>query len=94
VCSSDLIPKSRGYDDELSSEPWYFVGDHDIFPEEFRTFIHLPGPLKEVFEKAHGDLFTVEFWTGIQNRIIQGDIIHIFPYEQKKRFKFLNDKCS
>jgi len=88
-CNFRRIPKSRGYDDELSSEPWYFVGDHDIFPEEFRTFIHLPGALKEVFEKAHGDLFTVEFWTAIQNRIIQGDVIHIFPYEQKKRFKYL-----
>lgn len=93
-CNFRRIPKSRGYDDELSSEPWYFVGDHDIFPEEFRTFIHLPGPLKDVFEKAHGDLFTVEFWTAIQNRIIQGDIIHIFPYEQKKRFKFLKEKCA
>lgn len=90
-CNFRRIPKSRGYDDELSSEPWYFVGDHDIFPEEFRTFIHLPGPLKEVFEKAHGDLFTMEFWAAIQKRIVQGDIIHIFPYEQKKRFKFLRE---
>ena len=85
-CHFRTIPKSRGYDDELSSEPWYFVGDHDVFPEEFRTFVHLPGPLKEVFEQVHGDLYTVGFWQTMKNRIEQGEVIHIFPYEQSKRF--------
>jgi isocitrate dehydrogenase kinase/phosphatase len=93
-CNFRKIPRSRGYDDELSSEPWYFVGDHDIFPEEFQTFIHLPGPLKEVFEKAHGDLYTVEFWQNIKERIEQGVIMHIFPYERKKRFKYMDWTCS
>ncbi len=90
-CNFRRIPKSRRYDDELSSEPWYFVGEHDIFPEEFKTFIHLPGPMKQAFEKAHGDLYTVEFWQTMQARIKTGEVMHIFPYEKHKRFKYHSD---
>lgn len=85
-CNFRKIPKSRGYDDEMASEPWYFVGDHDIFPEEFRTFLRMPPALKEAFEQNHGDLFDVTFWKDMQNRISSGEVIHIFPYKQKKRF--------
>ncbi|MBU1172215.1 MAG: bifunctional isocitrate dehydrogenase kinase/phosphatase [Proteobacteria bacterium] len=85
-CHFRKIPKSRGYDDEMASEPWYFVGDKDIFPEEFRTFLRIPPNLKQAFEKAHGDLFDVTFWKELQNRISAGEVMHIFPYKQGKRF--------
>ena len=28
-----------GADEEMAAEPWFYVGEHDIFPEEFRKFL-------------------------------------------------------
>ena len=33
------IPPPRTPEDEMSAEPWYSVGPHDVFPEEFATFL-------------------------------------------------------
>lgn len=85
-CNFRRIPKSRGYHDEMSSEPWFYVGDNDIFPEEFKTFLRIPPNLMEVFEMAHSDLFDVTFWKNMQDRINAGEVMHIFPYWQRKRF--------
>jgi hypothetical protein len=43
------IPRSRHYDDEMSAEPWYSVGDHDVFPEEFASFLGLSPDLRHIF---------------------------------------------
>jgi isocitrate dehydrogenase kinase/phosphatase len=85
-CNFRNIPKSRGYDDELSSEPWYFIGEDDVFPEEFRTFLNLPDHLRDIFEQYHGDLYTIDFWNAIKERLLNGEVIHVFPYDQNKRF--------
>jgi isocitrate dehydrogenase kinase/phosphatase len=45
----------------------------------------LDGILKDVFVEHHGDLFEVEFWQQVQERIRAGKIIDIFPYEKGKR---------
>jgi isocitrate dehydrogenase kinase/phosphatase len=85
VCNFRVMPQSRSYDDELSAEPWFGVGENDVFPEELRKFIGLQGRLKEVFLEHHGDLFDVHFWHQIQSRISSGETIDIFPYGQNKR---------
>jgi isocitrate dehydrogenase kinase/phosphatase len=85
VCNFRVMPQSRSYDDELSAEPWFGVGENDVFPEELRKFIGLQGMLREVFLDHHGDLFDVRFWHQIQSRISGGETIDIFPYEQSKR---------
>jgi isocitrate dehydrogenase kinase/phosphatase len=69
----------------MSSEPWFFVDEHDVFPEEFRTFLGFPDRLQEAFEAAHGDLFTPAFWKGIQERIRNGEVIDILPYRPRRR---------
>ncbi|MFP4350279.1 MAG: bifunctional isocitrate dehydrogenase kinase/phosphatase [Thermodesulfobacteriota bacterium] len=86
-CRFRKIPKSRGYTEEMSSEPWYFVGEQDVFPEEFRTFLRFPEGLGEVFEKVHGDLFDVKFWRTLQERLRSNGFVHIFPYKQRRRFE-------
>lgn len=86
-CRFRKIPKSRGYTDELSSEPWYFVGEHDVFPEEFRTFLKFPGQLGAVFEEVHGDLFDVKFWRNLLEKLRSNGLVHIFPYKQRRRFR-------
>jgi len=86
-CNFRKLPPARGYDDEMSSEPWFFVDDKDIFPEEFRTFLRFPDHLRTVFENAHADLFDVDFWRDIQDRLKTGAVIHIFPYRESLRFR-------
>jgi isocitrate dehydrogenase kinase/phosphatase len=85
LCNFRTMPQPRSYDEELSAEPWFGVGENDIFPEELRNFIGLHGILREVFLKHHEDLFDVHFWHQVQSRISGGETIDIFPYEQSKR---------
>ncbi len=81
------MPEAEFDDDVMSDEPWFGVGEHDVFPEELRAFLGLPGPLREAFERRHGDLFTPAFWTGIQERLRGGEIIEIFPYGASRRLQ-------
>ncbi len=81
------MPEAEFDDDLMSDEPWFGVGEHDVFPEELRAFLGLPGPLREAFERRHGDLFTPTFWTGIQERLRGGEIIEIFPYGASRRLQ-------
>ena len=45
-CSFRKIPQARSHYEELSDEPWFTVGENDIFPEEFQYFLGLKGELK------------------------------------------------
>ena len=79
-CNIRKLPESAGYDDEMASEPWYYVDENDVFPQEFRNFLGLPEPLQEVFLQHHADLFEVDFWLRAQRAILAGNLPHIFPY--------------
>jgi len=86
-CNFRAIPAARNYLDELDSEPWYYVAENDIFPEEFKSFLDLDGKLREFFLKIHGDLFDVKFWSDLQNRLNAGEIPDIFPYQLSRRLR-------
>lgn len=81
-CRFRRKPRAVSLEDELSSEPWYYVAENDIFPEEFEHFLGLTGPLREVFMQHHGDLLSVDFWRRTQEKIRTGDPIHVFPYNR------------
>lgn len=80
------IPEARGYEDELSSEPWYSVGPDDVFPEEFPRFLIGRPDIRQMFLNHHGDLFDVGFWIGMQELLRRGEIIDVFPYRRRRRF--------
>jgi isocitrate dehydrogenase kinase/phosphatase len=86
-CTFRVMPPSTNYEEELSAEPWFSVGENDIFPEEFRYFLGLKGELKDLFLQKHSDLFEVDFWHQIQAQIKARTIVDIFPYEQSKRLR-------
>ncbi|WP_242341055.1 MULTISPECIES: bifunctional isocitrate dehydrogenase kinase/phosphatase [Anaeromyxobacter] len=79
------LPTASGDDEETSGEPWFYVGENDIFPEELLPFLGLTGRLREVFLHAHGDLLTGRYWRGIQERIREGEIVDIYPYREEQR---------
>ena len=84
-CNFRDMPRPQDLDEEMSSEPWFYVGDKDVFPEEFLRFLGFSGPLREVFLAAHGDLLTADFWRKMQARHNAGEIMDIFPYKQSRR---------
>lgn len=86
-CRFRAIPASRHDEDEYSAEPWFSVGEHDIFPEEFRAFLTLPGRVGDAFMAAHGELLTVEFWQRMQGLAEAGAVIDIYPYKPARRLR-------
>jgi isocitrate dehydrogenase kinase/phosphatase len=85
-CNFRQMPQSASYEEEVADQPWYSVGENDIFPEEFRRFLWFPGPLRKVMEEYHGKLFTPEYWQELQERNRAGELLDFFPYPQEKRF--------
>lgn len=77
------IPEARFPEDEMSAEPWYSVGPHDVFPEEFPRFLFTDLKQRKLFKEVHGDLFTAKYWQGLQEAIRQGKVIDVYPYKRK-----------
>ena len=71
----------------MSAEPWFGVGEDDIFPSELLTFLGLLGELREAFLREHGDLFGVELWRGLQERLRQGEEVSFYPYGESRRLR-------
>lgn len=80
------IPPPRFPEDEMAAEPWYSVGEFDVFPEEFRTFLLINPKIRSLFEELHSDLFEAEYWKGLQDNIQQGQFNDVFPYSEECRF--------
>ena len=84
-CNFRKMPQARSLEDELSAEPWFSVGDHDVFPEELATFLELGGELRRVFDRSHDDLFDRRYWSALQERNLRGEILDFFPYPPERR---------
>ncbi len=82
-CNFRHIPPARTPEDELSAEPWYRVGEDDIFPEELRTFIGLNGEWLRAFESEHGELFDADWWCAIQERVRRGEGPEVQPFSHR-----------
>lgn len=85
-CVFRELPEPQTDEQAMSSTPWYNVGPFDVFPEEFRLFFTGNPKAKRAFEKYHTDLYHVDFWRNLQERIRNGNMEDIFPYRRKKRF--------
>jgi isocitrate dehydrogenase kinase/phosphatase len=86
-CNVRYLPQPRGDEEEYAEDPWFYAGEHDIFPEEFGHFLELPGPLKQAFLEAHGDLLRVDFWYRMQKAHGEGRILDVFPYPSERRLR-------
>lgn len=86
-CHFREMPPPRSDEEEYDAEPWFFVGENDVFPSEFQTFLGLPPELRAIFTERHGDLFGVAFWQQMQQRQRAGEVIDVFPYRQSRRLE-------
>ena len=87
ACNFRTLPPPSGYADEMAAEPWFYVDENDVFPEELLRFLELSGTLRNAFLEHHADLFEVHFWQQCQDMIHAGELPHIFPYAARCRIK-------
>jgi isocitrate dehydrogenase kinase/phosphatase len=86
-CRFRRIPEATSLEEEFSAEPWFYVGEQDVFPEEFRAFLVPPGRLREAFLEAHGNLLDPSFWQDVQRRLAAGEVVDVFPYRRDARLQ-------
>jgi len=86
-CNFRVMPEPTTPEEEMASEPWFSVGESDIFPEEFRAFLGLSGELRQIFESRHAEIYEAGFWKSIQDRIAAGELIDILPYRSSQRLQ-------
>lgn len=84
-CRFRSLPQSNDPALEMEADPWFFVGENDVFPEEFARFLGMPETLRSHFVAVHGELFDPAFWKTMQARIAGGEIVDVFPYTSVER---------
>jgi isocitrate dehydrogenase kinase/phosphatase len=85
-CNFRDIPQPRNEEDEMAAEPWYPIGRHDVFPEQFARFLLAHPKIRAAFMKHHAALLTRVWWQSHKDRILAGEVEDVFPYPQHIRF--------
>jgi isocitrate dehydrogenase kinase/phosphatase len=85
-CVFRTIPPAPDPETELSDETWFGVGSHDVFPEEFETFLLGGGAIREAFLRHQPELLRAEFWQECQRRVAAGEVVDFYPYPDEIRF--------
>ena len=70
-CNFRDIPPPRYPEDELAAEPWYSVGVHDIFPEEFADFLFTDPVHRQMLGQIHPDLIDTGYWKMLQRFVAE-----------------------
>jgi isocitrate dehydrogenase kinase/phosphatase len=86
-CRFRRLPQPASLEEEFAAEPWFHVGEQDIFPEEFGAFLVPPGRLGVAFLNAHRDLLDLAFWQDVQRRLAEGEVVDVFPYRREARLQ-------
>ncbi|WP_426166677.1 bifunctional isocitrate dehydrogenase kinase/phosphatase [Pseudoduganella sp. R-34] len=86
-CNFRVIPAPRNEEDEMSAEPWYPIGKHDVFPEQFDKFLLGNAKIRKYFMKHHAELLSPHWWARKKALIASGVIEDVFPYPQHVRFR-------
>lgn len=81
------IPAPRFPEDEMAAEPWYSIGQFDVFPEEFSTFLLTNQRIRKLFMQNHKELFEADYWRKLQSNINAGQYEDVYPYSELERFK-------
>jgi isocitrate dehydrogenase kinase/phosphatase len=93
-CQFRDIPAPRNEDDEMAAEPWYPIGRHDVFPEQFAHFLLGNPKIRKVFMQHHAELLQRAWWQSHKERIQAGIVDDVFPYPQQMRFHQSNPAAS
>jgi isocitrate dehydrogenase kinase/phosphatase len=79
-CHFRELPPPANPEDEMRGEPWFYVGEHDVFPETFLSFVAFDATQRAALLRTHGEIFTARFWQQVQRRLSEGDVLEVLPY--------------
>ncbi len=84
-CRFRSLPTPSDNDEEMHHGAWFYVGDNDVFPEQFPRFLGLTPEQERVLIAAHGEIFDVRWWLALQERFRLGQSPEIAPYSARLR---------
>ena len=79
-CHFRDVPQAANPEDEMRGEPWFYVGEHDVFPETFINFVGFDAVQRAALLRTHGEIFTAKFWRQVQHRLLEGEVLEVLPY--------------
>jgi isocitrate dehydrogenase kinase/phosphatase len=79
-CHFRELPPAANPEDEMRGEPWFYVGEHDVFPETFISFVAFDAAQRAALLRTHGEIFTAKFWQHVQRRLVEGEMLEVLPY--------------
>ncbi|MBK7250260.1 MAG: bifunctional isocitrate dehydrogenase kinase/phosphatase [Gammaproteobacteria bacterium] len=79
-CHFRDVPVATNPEDEMRAESWFYVGDSDVFPETFMSFLAFDEAQKAAFLRVHGEVLTAAWWRHVQQRHREGDLMEVLPY--------------
>jgi isocitrate dehydrogenase kinase/phosphatase len=85
-CRFRRIPRRPDGQDDLSDDVWYPVGPHDVFPEEFATFLLTDARTREAFMECHAELLDAQWWQDVQRDLAAGKLTEVLSYPDSIRF--------
>ena len=84
-CVFRELPESSDPIEEMAAEPWFAVGPDDVFPRSSRVFWGskaISGRLSWTSTRISSPR---GWWQETQRRVAAGEVIDIFPYEDRLR---------
>jgi isocitrate dehydrogenase kinase/phosphatase len=64
---------------------WFAVDEFDVLVDEWEQYLGVPPDLRDYFRRRHGDLFTTDYWMGVQRRVAAGEFHYVVPYPAERR---------
>jgi isocitrate dehydrogenase kinase/phosphatase len=86
-CNVRHVPAPYHEEDEMSAEPWYTVGPHDIFPETYSAFLLGDPSVRKHFMRHHADFFDPALWQKHKEHLLKGELPDFLPYDESARFR-------
>jgi len=79
-CNFRDLPPAADFEDEMRGEAWYYVGENDVFPETFISFLAFSDEQRAALLRLHAEILTAAFWRGVQQRLTEGEVVEVLPY--------------
>ena len=79
-CKFRDLPEPSFEEDDMRGGEWFYVGEDDVFPEQFLRFLAMDEQLKSLFLDVHGDLLTADYWRDIKRQHQEHKVLEVVPY--------------
>ena len=86
-CRFRMLPQASEDDEMRTSGEWFYVGDNDVFPEQFPDFLGLADWQRRVLFERHADLFDARWWSQLQVAHKGGVSPSVLPYPEARRLR-------